>query len=75
MVARLRSPGPVEICPSLPALAFWARACLATPVMSFTMIAITTRSQVICTETMTVATSATGVMSPNPTVDTTVTVK
>src|SRR5207342_3103572 len=36
--------------PPLPALVFWARACLATPVMSFTMTAITTRSQIICTE-------------------------
>jgi hypothetical protein len=43
--------------------------------MSFTTIAITTRSQIICTETMSLATSATGVMSPNPTVDKTVIVR
>jgi hypothetical protein len=48
---------------------------LATPVMSFTMIAITTRSQIICTETISRAASATGVMSPKPTVDKTVIVK
>ena len=48
---------------------------MATPTMSFTMIPITTRSQIICTETASLAGSVSGVMSPNPTVDRTVIVK
>ena len=65
---------PVELAPSGP-VARSATLRLATPKMSRTTMAMTARSASICTVVTSWARLVFGVMSPNPTVENTVTVK